>query len=277
MWWLWEQLHLLEPSSQLGGIYANKPGYHNSRNANAANNYSVVDSEDKGGPGDKAAAIDWTFPEAHGGDFTRIAKYSKRLIAAGRARDPRMEGWREFYGNDGLSGVEGYDFRYHREVSSDPTHDWHIHLSEDRDQAESFENKEKLLSVLKGEDMAITAAEIAKIAEATAKKVWTLDSVAQAPDAPTPPHEDPDFATNPQWAAKSYLRRTYESVDQGLMNDEVQTAKLDQIVAKLDDGTSIIIEAALLKQVMLDPVVVETYAKAIGDQIIGLRYERTEQ
>jgi hypothetical protein len=24
MWWLWEQLQALEPTSQLGGIYANK-------------------------------------------------------------------------------------------------------------------------------------------------------------------------------------------------------------------------------------------------------------
>ena len=48
--------------------------------------------------------------------------------------------------------------------------------------------------------------------------------------------------------------------------------KLDQILA---GDNSIIVGPELLKQVMLDPQVVETYAKAIGDQIVGLRYERT--
>lgn len=64
-----------------------------------------------------------------------------------------MEGWREFYGNDGTAGVEGYDFRYHEEASSDPSHDWHIHLSCDRDKVNSMDNMNKLLSVLRGNDM----------------------------------------------------------------------------------------------------------------------------
>lgn len=151
--WLWQQLHTLEPSSELGGIYANKPGYHNTRNANSPSNYSVVDGEDKGGPGDKAAAIDWTFPEAQHGDYSRIKKYSGRLLASGQdMNDPRLDGWREFYGQaDGDSAVEGWDYRYVRPVSSDSSHLWHIHLSEDRDKTESYDNKKNLLSVLRGE------------------------------------------------------------------------------------------------------------------------------
>ncbi len=74
MWWLWEQLHALEPrDGALGGIYANKPGYHNTRNANKATNYSVRDAVDKRGPGDKAAAIDWTFRSAQRGDYRTFA------------------------------------------------------------------------------------------------------------------------------------------------------------------------------------------------------------
>jgi len=153
MWWLWEELHTLEPTSQLGGIYANKPGYHNTRNANSTLNYSVVDAEDRGGPGDKAAAIDWTFPEAQTSSYDRIMKYSGRLLNSGiDLDDPRMNGWREFYGQaDKDTHVEGWDYRYVRAASSDPSHLWHIHLSEDRDKVESYDNKKNLLSVLRGE------------------------------------------------------------------------------------------------------------------------------
>ena len=129
-----------------------------------------------------------------------------------------------------------------------------------------------------GDDMALSDADIQKIAE----KVWTLDNVPKSPDAPKPPHEDSDYGDpnnpddgNKHWAAKSYLRRTYEGVDQALMNDDAQNVVLADIQAKVGDST-IVVGAELLKQVMLDPQVVETYAKAIGDQIVGLRYERSE-
>lgn len=152
--WLWEQLQLLEPGTQLGGIYANKPGYHNARNNLPAYDYSVTDNPpDWGGPGWAAAAIDWTFPEAQRGDYSRISIYTKRLIDSGKDRDdPRMNGWREVYGNaDTDTYVEGYDFRYQCDVTSDSSHLWHIHLSENRDQTESYDNKAALLSVLAGE------------------------------------------------------------------------------------------------------------------------------
>jgi hypothetical protein len=154
--YLWEELHKLEPSSKLGGVYANKSGYHNTRKANNPNNYSVVDKEDKGGPDDKAAAIDWTFPDAQSGHYGTIAKYSQRLLASGEdPADHRLDGWREFYGNlDNGGPVDGYDFRYNEDATSDSSHYWHIHLSEDRDKVESRENKDKLLSVLRGEPVA---------------------------------------------------------------------------------------------------------------------------
>lgn len=156
MWWLWGELLMLEPGSKLGGIYANKPGYHNGRNYLPAWDYSVTDNPpDWGGPGDKAAAIDWTFPDAQAGDYSAIALYTCRLLAS--AQDPddhRLDGWREFYGNaDDDSYVEGWDCRYGCAVTSDSSHLWHIHLSEDRDKVEDYENKRKLLSVLRGESL----------------------------------------------------------------------------------------------------------------------------
>ncbi|MET8086709.1 hypothetical protein [Micromonospora sp. NPDC005237] len=176
-WWLMEELLKLQPGSQNGGIYADKPGYHNTRAANSSDNYSVRDAEDKGGPSDKAAAYDWTFPEAQSlalsslqvdpsadkklpagitaaaSNYSNIARFSNRLLASGQnANDPRLNGWKEFFGQtDNDTTVEGWDFRYHRAASSDSSHLWHIHLSEDRDKVESYDNKQALLSVLRGE------------------------------------------------------------------------------------------------------------------------------
>lgn len=152
-WWLWGELFRLEPGSELGGFYAFKSGYHSSRNDNQQNwpdDYSIEDPEDLGGPADKSAAIDWTFPDAQAGNHETINKYSSRLLASGEdENDSRLDGWREFYGQaDKQSDIEGWDYRYAGPVSSDSSHDWHIHLSEDRDKVEDYENKKKLLDVL---------------------------------------------------------------------------------------------------------------------------------
>lgn len=156
MWWLWQQLHALEPSSELGGIYAAKTGYHDTRAANPRGNYSVRDAEDQSGPSDKAAALDWTFPDAQAGRYANIERYSQRLMASARdTDDPRLDGWREWYGNTNADrNVDGYDTRYLRPASSDSSHLWHIHLSEDRDKVDSYANKRAMLSVLRGESVA---------------------------------------------------------------------------------------------------------------------------
>jgi hypothetical protein len=154
MWWLMQQLLAEAPGSQCGGTYANKPGYHNQRNALPGSDYSVCDRPpDDGGPGDVCAALDWTFPDAQRGDYTTISRYTRRLIDSGKdPDDPRCNGWRECYGNaDTDTYVEGYDFRYSCAVSSDPSHLWHIHLSESRSEASSYNNKKALLSVIRGE------------------------------------------------------------------------------------------------------------------------------
>jgi peptidoglycan hydrolase-like protein with peptidoglycan-binding domain len=161
LWWLWRRLRELEPTSQLGGIYADKSGYHNTRDRNRQKwpgNYSIREAEDQGGPSDKAAALDWTFPNAQRGDYSTIAKYTKRLLASGKDRnDPRLDGLREFYGqSDADRAVEGWDCRHLVAVTSDPTHLWHLHFSFDRNKVASVEGRkvmENLLSVLAGESL----------------------------------------------------------------------------------------------------------------------------
>lgn len=155
-WWFMEQLLALEPGTANGGIFANKSGYHNTRTNNRNNwpgNYSIVDDVDKGGPSDKAAAYDWTFRDAQAGRYETIIKYTKRLLASAKDMDdPRLNGWREFYGQaDQDQYVEGWDTRYLRAASSDPSHLWHLHFSESRNQVDNFDNKKAMLSVLRGE------------------------------------------------------------------------------------------------------------------------------
>jgi len=153
LWWFWLQLKAMEPTSRLGGIFANKRGYHNTRASNLRQwprNYSIVDREDRGGPADKAAALDWTFPEAQRGNYRRIELYTGRLLASARDKDdPRLNGVREFYGQaDTDRQVEGWDCRYDCRCSSDPSHLWHIHFSFDRDKVLQRSAFEPIVAVL---------------------------------------------------------------------------------------------------------------------------------
>ena len=86
-WWLWLRLHELEPTSQLGGILAWKSGFHSTGDYNQKKhpgNYSIRDAPNRTGPWWQwfASALDWTFPEAQRGDYTRISRYTRRLIAS---------------------------------------------------------------------------------------------------------------------------------------------------------------------------------------------------
>jgi hypothetical protein len=73
MWRLWEDFHQWEPKSKLGGIYADKAGYHNYRNALPVSDYSRRLSADMRGSGTKASAFDFTMPTAE------MKKYTTRL------------------------------------------------------------------------------------------------------------------------------------------------------------------------------------------------------
>lgn len=134
---LWPGLRALEPKeSELGGILADKRGYHNTRDRllreGHTSDYSIQTDKDKKGPGSEGSAIDWTFRNAQAGNFSTINKYSKRLYAAGVNDDPRAKTYlREFFGNTDIDRtVEGWSYFHDAPATSaDNTHLWHIHLS----------------------------------------------------------------------------------------------------------------------------------------------------
>lgn len=183
LWWLWYKLDELEPANMLGGIYADKPGYHNKRKNLPSTDYSVQLAEDKLGPDWAAAALDWTFPDAQAGDYRKIAKYSKRLLDSGRdLSDLRGNYLREFYGNSDLdTDVEGWDFHYLKVVRSDDSHLWHIHISIKRKYLADFKAMRAILSILKGETYA----------------QWLAAEKALAEPPPPPPAPEPAPAPLP--------------------------------------------------------------------------------
>ena len=212
-------------------------GYHNSREPGTTRpgNYSVVLPPDKLGPSTKAAAYDWTFPTAQSGSYALIDKYSSRLLAAGQANDPRTNGWREFYGQaDADTQVEGWDFYYNRAASSDPSHLWHIHLSELRQFTDDLRNKQAMLSVLSGQSLADWLAGGGGIPVGVFSETWNTDGITNV---------YPDKATNPTIQAETALvniardtMNTKADVDQLQMASAAQAAKLDQIIALLEAG-----------------------------------------
>lgn len=153
-----------EPDARNSGIAAAKGGYHNSRenhlhptasNGGHAGDYSIQLTVDKAGASDAAAATDISFDSARlRSDFRTIAKYSSRLMAAFQARDKRLfyQGEavvREFFGNTDLDrAVEGWSLLHNKAVSSDATHQWHIHISFHRKFVDNWDAVKGVLDVL---------------------------------------------------------------------------------------------------------------------------------
>lgn len=155
MWRLWTEFDAHHPSVQLGGIYANKPGYHGTRAAQSGGDYSIAYAIDRRGPSDKAAAIDLTFPEAQRGDFRAMRLYTARLDAAARAKDPRLyrpDGsrvLRELIGTMDGRQTYAYDLQTRRaDNNRDDSHMWHLHLSVTRAYVEDWSILAGVLSVL---------------------------------------------------------------------------------------------------------------------------------
>jgi hypothetical protein len=128
-----------------------------------------------------------------------------------------------------------------------------------------------------GDDMALTDEDIKKIADKTLDTF--LKKQVEVPDTWKVlwPHDegiqDGTISLLTAWRSGYFHgRQANEELTGGPEALEVPS-KLDQILAK---DSTVLVGAELLKQVMLDPAVVETYSKAIGDQIVGLRYERTD-
>lgn len=157
VWWLWLAFKQLEPSVKLGGIYADKPGFHNTGAANKARwpgNYSIRDKINQSGLGwTHASALDLTFPDAQRGDYKTINRYTRRLVdAALDDNDPRLDMILfEFYGQaDTDREVEGYNEYREQFVTSDPSHLWHIHMSFIRSKVGDWWGMWALYTVLAG-------------------------------------------------------------------------------------------------------------------------------
>lgn len=212
-WWLWLRLKELEPKSQLGGILAWKKGFHSTGQYNLDHyptNYSIRDAVNREGPWwrDKASAIDWTFPDAQGGSYVTIAKYTARVIASGRdSNDPRLDRvLYEVYGNaDNDTTVEGWDEYHEESVSSDSSHLWHIHFSFFRSKCGDFWGMWALLTVLMG---------------------WTVSQwratlpAGEAPPAPSSPSPAP---SQDDWTEK--LIMALPTIREGAKGEHVQTVQ----------------------------------------------------
>lgn len=148
-----------------GGIAANKPGYHNSREnllaQGRSRDYSLQAPADRRGNPEASAGIDITF-----GSEAELVTMHRRLRkactpdAAGNY-DPRIEGVREFIGTLDGQRVSGYN-RYSTGTGSrarvgwvatgyaDSSHLWHEHISVFRDWADDDNFCRGLAEVLAG-------------------------------------------------------------------------------------------------------------------------------
>lgn len=174
----WAEFARIEPTAELGGIDANKPGYHERRIDLPDDDYSVSQvAADRRGRSTVAAGIDLTMWPAGG---PAMRKYTGRLQAAALSHDQRLylrggPTLREYIGTTNGTTVECYVFTGGKplgvkrddepadsgfDFGRDPSHLWHIHLSVIRQYAEDWEALDAVLSVLRGESLAAWRARI---------------------------------------------------------------------------------------------------------------------
>src|SRR5690349_2007947 len=145
----WEKLYGSAILSGIVGDLAHKKrgGYHISRQDQPSDNYSVIRTDDKLGPSDRAAAIDMTMSTAD------IIKCHKRLRACfqNRSKDPRTKYINAWNGWDGQGDAGRYDVVKGTVTTASSDHKWHIHLEIRRRYVNDRKAMEAILSMLKGE------------------------------------------------------------------------------------------------------------------------------
>lgn len=157
VWRLWTDVQPLIPGVRLGGIFADKPHYHNTVSANLSRwpgSYSVkLTLDTQRGPRDKARAIDYTLSDAEMRKRTNLLRAS--------ALDPvddRLRAVREFYGTlDGKTVyglIKDSEAGSWRSSSADSTHLWHIHISIFAAFVDVWNALAGIVSVLSGETYA---------------------------------------------------------------------------------------------------------------------------
>lgn len=120
-------------------------GYHRSRNfllespAGNGGDYSTSGSRNQGGNGDNCCAFDFTPAEWGTADNTaKMIELTKRLRAAARARDPRLDAYYEFAGTeDGENVVTFYADGGESKSPFDDSHLHHVHASKYRSMADN--------------------------------------------------------------------------------------------------------------------------------------------
>lgn len=166
----WTEFKAHEPSAKLGGIDADKPGYHEKRADIIArgdlDDYSISQvAADQRGSSYVASAIDITLPD---GPNSKMTLYTGRLRTAALDRDQRLyvrggPTLREYIGTTNGTSVECYVFTggVPLGVGSDSgfdsgrstSHLWHIHLSWIRQHAQDWAALDGVLSVMLGESL----------------------------------------------------------------------------------------------------------------------------
>lgn len=156
MWTLWLTVEGIIPGVRLGGIYANKSGYHNTVNSNKKSwpgNYSIQLYLDLTEPDNKARAIDLTMDNEQ---MVQRTGYLQK--SALDPQDTRLACVREFYGTLNTTSVyglikdnEGGPWRF---ASSDSSHLWHIHISTFTTFVALWSQLSAIASVLSGQSYA---------------------------------------------------------------------------------------------------------------------------
>lgn len=156
IWWLWGQAESFIPGVRLGGIYANKSGYHNTVQANRIGwpgDYSIKLPLDLVPPANVARALDLTMDNNQMLLRTRYLRDS-----ALHPDDNRLAGLREFYGT--LDGANVFGLIHNSETAlwspstSDTSHLWHVHKSFFTKYCNNMDVMRAVASVLSGQSWA---------------------------------------------------------------------------------------------------------------------------
>lgn len=128
-WRLYEAEIAAVPGAQGSGIYANKPGYHNTVTANKPSDYSVQLPLDKQHPPkDKARALDITMSDAQ----MRL-RTGYLWASAKHPEDDRLMPLREFIGTTDSQRVccliQSGSGDWVEDWGRDSSHFWHVHKS----------------------------------------------------------------------------------------------------------------------------------------------------
>jgi hypothetical protein len=230
MWWLICMHDRLEPASAHGGDYVNKAGGHNAGEnlpdygeGDPRTDHSIRRGPDRRGPWWKkfTCAEDWTFTNAHHGDYTQMNLYSRRLYNA--MKDPNDtrpdDTFQYFIGQtDKDRQVEGWNEYKDDDESGDESHLWHQHRQYRRNIVGLYSKMWQILTI----DMGWTYAEYLKSLEA---------------DVDLTPKNLQDIADK-VWSEKRWASATPVSMADALQ----QAAQADNALAAVNSLTQLVMQ-----------------------------------